>query len=341
MVASCRFVVPGLVPDWDEVDAALADDADAPTVNDGGEVDHDAAADASVGDAAAADLAVDGAAATDGALLPDASPIDLAPADQALLPDAAGTLDGGLIDGAAHLDGQTVLPASCLVIKTTVPSSPSGTYVIQPDLAAPPFEVLCDMDTDGGGWTLIQRTQWEWSSTSILWTTYEDFYDDNMGAPVGAWRVAARLWGKLAAEKELLLALRPRKTNGESCAPLFYKATQATFQADPATRMFSLVTSPPPVPMTNGVSLLSTRNSGPNPICLSSGNRGVPWFYSQCCAICPTFEGLLWSSPHPSATGYAGTPDLNGHLQNDVCNGGHVVRKWGYYGINRMEFYVR
>jgi hypothetical protein len=52
----------------------------------------------------------------------------------------------------------TVQP-SCLAIKTSVPASTSGIYVVDPDLSGPipQTNVYCDMNDDLGGWTLIAR----------------------------------------------------------------------------------------------------------------------------------------------------------------------------------------
>lgn len=49
-------------------------------------------------------------------------------------------------------------PPTCLAYKTAVPALPDGRYTIDPDGAGglEPFEVPCDMTTDGGGWTVIE-----------------------------------------------------------------------------------------------------------------------------------------------------------------------------------------
>uniref|UniRef100_G1MQU4 Fibrinogen C-terminal domain-containing protein n=2 Tax=Meleagris gallopavo TaxID=9103 RepID=G1MQU4_MELGA len=61
-------------------------------------------------------------------------------------------------------------PADCSHLRKT---SPSGVYVIQP-ARSPPRVVWCDMDTEGKGWTVVQRNTYNTEITwKESWTTYK------------------------------------------------------------------------------------------------------------------------------------------------------------------------
>ncbi|XP_053312065.1 angiopoietin-related protein 5 [Spea bombifrons] len=72
----------------------------------------------------------------------------------------------------------------CTDIKDTfgpVSKTPSGTYIIQPKGTHFPFEVFCDMDYRGGGWTVIQRRIDGTVNFQRPWLDYADGFGDISG----------------------------------------------------------------------------------------------------------------------------------------------------------------
>ena len=66
--------------------------------------------------------------------------------------------DGNMVDDDGCANDCTLdVQLSCKSLKDISPDSPSGIYLIDPDNigGAEPFMTFCDMETDGGGWTLM------------------------------------------------------------------------------------------------------------------------------------------------------------------------------------------
>ncbi|XP_065144876.2 angiopoietin-2 [Paramisgurnus dabryanus] len=57
----------------------------------------------------------------------------------------------------------------------------SGIFTVVPSLGSTPVEVYCDMDTQGGGWTMIQRRQDGKVHFNRKWTEYRDGFGDLHG----------------------------------------------------------------------------------------------------------------------------------------------------------------
>lgn len=240
------------------------------------------------------------------------------------------------------------LPRTCLELREHQPASVSGSYIIDPDIDGPgePFETLCDMSTDGGGWTLVQRTVWDFAQTRLLHTDYATFQGDLIGsvAPDAAFRVPARIWPALQQTHEHLMREVPRRaSDGGNCGALFYKASDGIWSV-PAAGGATLTGATDPNSLFNGVSALSTLDEGPSsPLCVNS-NLAVPWLYGRCCSTCPSYRGGYWNDDaHPMSSRMT-TPDLQGETMYTACAPGlprQSDNRSAHYGINVMEYYLR
>ncbi|XP_029284612.1 microfibril-associated glycoprotein 4-like [Cottoperca gobio] len=97
---------------------------------------------------------------------------------------------------SVHSDSQFYLPIDCDDIHRHDNTSSSGVYTIYPGGPTTPIHVYCDMDTDGGRWTVFQRR--------IDGT--ENFYRPWKHYKTGFGNVAGEYW--LGLENIFLLSMR-------------------------------------------------------------------------------------------------------------------------------------
>jgi hypothetical protein len=230
---------------------------------------------------------------------------------------------------------------SCTELITQLPGLPSGPYTIDP--GSGPLDVQCDLSTQGGGWTLVQRTVWAWSASQMLHTTYAAFHGTTVGMPAsGAYRLAGEHWPEVTSKGEIMVVHRVRTTVGGACQPLYYTETGGTL-TESATAMTFMGLS--------GAATLadmpsfSATDSGPSAAACVTMYNAVPWFYAACCTTCPTFGGPFWTDePHPMQSYTGTTADIFGKTEAQVCVG-QTVRMSdnmsAHRGDDSMEVYLR
>ncbi|XP_035853516.1 microfibril-associated glycoprotein 4-like isoform X1 [Sander lucioperca] len=126
---------------------------------------------------------------------------------------------------------QLVLPLDCSDIYNNDNSRPSGVYTIYPIGATPAVQVYCDMDSEGGRWTVFQRRM----DGTVNFYRGWDQYKTGFGDPAGEYWLGLKSLFYLTNTKKYELLVDMEDFEGNKAS-----ARYSSFSIDPESYGYPL-----------------------------------------------------------------------------------------------------